>query len=76
MDNAMIENEVNDKIAKVSDLLEQIERLNELINFQKSEQADASTIRQYEFMRQESVVALEQLLKEFKLVFPSIEIAA
>lgn len=72
----MISYELEDKIARVSDILEQIEELNKLLDFQQENNADASTIRQYEFMRQEFVNELSALLKTFKLDFQSLNIAA
>lgn len=72
----MIQHTVEEKIARISDILEQIQELNELIEFQVTHQADQSTIRQYESMRKLFVNELSDLLKEFKLDFPSFEIAA
>ena len=72
----MAANETNKKTTRISDILEQIEELNKLIDFQRTHHADASTIRQYEFMRKTFVDELSGLLKDFKLQFPSIEIAA
>lgn len=72
----MVAPDVELKIARVSDILEQIQELNKLIEFQQMHEADASTVRQYEFMRQQFVAELETLLKEFKLSFPSLDIAA
>ena len=44
---------VNDKIARISDILEQVERLNEMVDFHKSKSGEQSMMRQYEEMRQE-----------------------
>jgi len=63
----MIDHKLDQKIARVSDILEQIEELNKLLDFQKENDADASTIRQYEFMRQAFVSELSELLKTFRL---------
>lgn len=72
----MISYELEEKIANVSDILEQIEELNKLLDFQKENDADASTIRQYELMRQEFMNELSALLKTFKLNFQALNIAA
>lgn len=72
----MTENVIHEKIARISDILEQIETLNNLIDFQKENHAEFSTIQQYEYMRKEFVEELGELLKEFKLRFPFLEVAA
>lgn len=72
----MIAQDVEEKIARVSDILEQIESLNKVLEFQQANDGDASTIRQYEYMRQGFIDELSELLKEFKLQVQGMNIAA
>lgn len=73
---SMASNELDKRTSRISDILEQIEELNKLIEFQRIHHADDSTISQYEYMRKGFVDELSLLLQDFKLRFPSIEIAA
>ncbi|MBP8240544.1 MAG: hypothetical protein KAX50_11310 [Saprospiraceae bacterium] len=72
----MVHTDLDEKIARVSDILEQIEDLNQLLDFQQSNGADASTIRQYEFMRDTFVQELRSLLKSFRLELVEPGVAA
>ena len=58
---------VNDKIARISDILEQVERLNEMVDFHKSKSGEQSIMRQYEEMRQEFLEELAGLLADFRI---------
>jgi hypothetical protein len=58
---------VNDKIARISDLLEQVERLNAMVDFHKNKSGEASMMRQYEEMRQEFLQELAGLLADFRI---------
>lgn len=42
---------VNDKIARISDILEQVEQLNEMVDFHKNKSDEPSMMRQCEEMR-------------------------
>ncbi|TAK43581.1 MAG: hypothetical protein EPO28_05830, partial [Saprospiraceae bacterium] len=53
---------VNDKIARISDILEQVERLNEMVDFHKNKSSEQSMMRQYVEMRQEFLQELVKLL--------------
>ncbi|MFP4342882.1 MAG: hypothetical protein ACLFQO_20750 [Cyclobacteriaceae bacterium] len=55
------------KVARISDIIEQIEGLNEMIDLHRKHQGDASTTSQYEYMRDEFVKELNELMKDFKL---------
>lgn len=55
------------KVARISDIIEQIEGLNEMIDLHHKHQGDASTISQYEYIRDEFVKELSELMKDFKL---------
>ena len=46
------------KVARISDIIEQIEDLNRMIELHRSHQGDQSTISQYEYMRGEFVKEL------------------
>jgi hypothetical protein len=72
----MYKEEKVDNATRVSDILEQISALNELIQFQKANNAPASTTHQYEFMRNEFLEELRGLLETFRLRFQGLEIAA
>jgi hypothetical protein len=55
------------KVARISDIIEQIEGLNEMIDYHRKHEGDASTISQYEYMRDDFVKELNELMLEFKL---------
>ena len=55
------------KVARISDIIEQIEELNKMIDIHRSHQGDVSTISQYEYMRDEFIKELNDLMKDFKL---------
>lgn len=67
---------INDKIIRVSDILKQIDKLNKMVEFHQTHDGDDSTIRQYEYMRQQFVMELDELLKSFQLTVQPIEKAA
>ena len=56
---------LNDKIARISDILEQIERLNEMVDFHKNKSDERSMLWQYEDMRQEFFRELAKLMADF-----------
>ena len=56
-----------EKVARISDIIEQIEELNKMIDFHRSHQGDLSTIAQYQYMRKEFVKELNELMVDFKL---------
>jgi hypothetical protein len=64
------------KVARISDIIEQIEDLNKMIELHRNNDGDASTIAQYEFMRTQFVNELNTLLKDFKLDVRLAESAA
>lgn len=67
---------IDEKIARISDVLEQIQELNKMLDFLAKNQADDSSIRQYTFMRKNFVKELSVLLKDFKLGLIPTELAA
>jgi flagellar hook-associated protein FlgK len=69
----MVKIELDERIARVSDILEQIHDLNKLIQVLVKEKGDASSIRQYMYMRNEFVKELKQILKGFDLKVEPLE---
>jgi hypothetical protein len=59
--------DLSEKAARVSDILEQIDKLNERIDFHHTHSKEMSMKTQYEYMRQQFVEELQGLLKDFKL---------
>jgi len=59
--------EIDEKTARVSDLLEQIDRLNQMIEFHKNKSGELSMMRQYEEMRNEFLTELKEILTNFKI---------
>jgi hypothetical protein len=56
-----------EKVARISDIIEQIEELNKMIDLHRGHQGDLSTITQYEYMRSTFVKELNELMGDFKL---------
>lgn len=56
-----------ENIARASDILEQINNLNEMVDFHKNESKELSMMRQYEAMREDFLKELENILTEFKI---------
>jgi len=63
----MLSEIVEEKIVRVTDILEQIEELNRMIDFHRQNNRDASTIAQYEYMRQKFAHELRDLFRGFRL---------
>jgi hypothetical protein len=59
--------QIDEKIARISDILEQIERLNQMVDFHKNQSGEESMMRQYENMRNEFLRELEKSLSSFKI---------
>ena len=59
--------QIDEKTARISDILEQIERLNQMVDFHKNQSGEESMMRQYEDMRNEFLRELETLLSTFKI---------
>jgi len=55
------------KAARVSDILEQIEQLNKMVDFHENESKEPVMMRQYEALRKDFIKELENLLAEFNL---------
>lgn len=63
----MSEVQISEHIARISDILEQIEQLNRMIAFHKHESREDSMRRQYEEIRQGFLEELKGLLSEFQI---------
>ena len=59
--------EIDEKIVRVSDILEQIDKLNQMIDFHKNESGEASMLSQYQEMRDEFLSELREILSKFKI---------
>ena len=59
---------LDDKIARVADILEQIENLNKVIHFHQTNDGNNSTINQYQYMKRKFIKELSGLLNLFQLV--------
>ena len=58
-------NIVNDKIVRVSDILEQIDGLNKMIKVHE-ENTDASMLKQYQYMKNQFLEELNTILNDFQ----------
>lgn len=64
MDSLTISDEI---IVRISEILEQVDKLNRQIAFHKQHEGDLSTIRQYEYLRVRFARELQDLLREYHL---------
>lgn len=62
----MSEVKIQEDIARASDILEQINKLNEMVAFHKKE-SELSMMRQYEDMRSNFLKELEDILNGFSI---------
>ena len=67
---------IEEKTARVSDILEQVEQLNHMIEFHKNQSGEESMRRQYEDMRNEFLKELKAILASFKINIQIKDIAA
>lgn len=58
---------MNDKIVRVSDILEQIDELNRMIEVHGDNSEESSMLSQYKHMKEEFVKELNSILQEFQL---------
>ncbi|WP_428660474.1 hypothetical protein [Runella sp.] len=64
---------ISERAARAADILESIEELNKMIAFHREQSKDDSMRNQYEFMRQELLKELNELLASYQI---SIQVAA
>ena len=58
---------MNDKIVRVSDILEQIDELNKMIEIHQDSSGESSMLSQYKHMKDEFIKELSSILQEFQL---------
>jgi len=57
----------DEKIVQIGDILEQIASLNRRIAFHRQNNGDASTVSQYEYLRERLTDELSELLRAYQL---------
>lgn len=72
----MQEHIFEEKIARIADVLEQIDELNKMIDFHLSNDEKNTSVEQYEFIRRKYTLELSNLLADFKLNPRFAELAA
>ncbi len=63
----MIKVQLKENISRISDILEQLDKLNQMIAFHQEESGEVSMIRQYEEMKGRFVEELANLLLDFQI---------
>jgi hypothetical protein len=63
----MKQNNSQQKIARITDILEQIETLNHQIDLHKNKDGDKASIEQYEYPKVDFLKELNDLMLSFKL---------
>lgn len=59
--------QIDEKIARVADILEQVDKLNQMIEFHRDQSGEMSMARQYEEMRSEFLDELRDILSNFNI---------
>lgn len=59
--------QIQENTARASDILEQINKLNEMVDFHKNESKELSMMRQYEAIRKDFLKELENILNKFNI---------
>lgn len=72
----MIAIQTEEKIARISDILEQVDKLNNMVDYHKNESKELSMMRQYQAMRNEFLEELKTLLTDFRVSVNVDEVAA
>ncbi len=72
----MTTTQTDEKIIRISDVLEQIDKLNNIIKFHKNESGELSMMRQYQAMRSDFLEELQTLLTQFEITVKIGELAA
>ncbi len=63
----MNQKQIQENTARASDILEQINKLNEMVDFHKNESKELSMMRQYEAIREDFLKELENILNKFNI---------
>jgi hypothetical protein len=58
---------MDDKIVKISNIMEQVGKLNKLIDMHRHQTKDRSMLEQYETMRSQFIKELKGLLENFEI---------
>lgn len=66
----------HEKITRISDILEQVDKLNNMVDFHKNESKELSMMRQYQAMRSGFLEELKTLLTDFHISVKIDEVAA
>lgn len=72
----MQEQVFEEKIARIADVLEQIDELNKMIDFHQLNDESNTSVQQYEFIKKKYTLELSNLLADFKLTPRFAELAA
>ncbi len=67
---------MNETINRISDILEQVDKLNNMVDYHKNESKELSMMRQYQAMRSEFLEELKTLLTNFHISVKIDEVAA
>lgn len=59
------------QITRVTDILEQIDTLNQMIDWHKAQSNNVSMLTQYEYMKHDFVKELNTILIDFKIQLPA-----
>ena len=59
--------QMDEKIARVADILEQVDKLNHMIEFHRDQSGEKSMVKQYEEMRSEFLDELREILSNFDI---------
>lgn len=59
--------QIEEKIARVVDILEQVDKLNHMIEFHRGQSGEKSMARQYEEMRSDFLDELREILANFDI---------
>lgn len=62
-----MDNSIDNKIVRVTDILEEVNELNKMIDLHKGKLGNPSMLSQYEYMKTEFVKELNSILQLFQL---------
>jgi len=68
--------QTEEKISRISDILEQIDKLNNMVKFHKNESGELSMMHQYQAMRSDFLEELQTLFTQFDITVKIGELAA
>jgi hypothetical protein len=65
--------QIDEKIIQIADVLDQIERLNQMVDFHLNQSGEESMRLQYEYMRRQFVTKLNDLIQSFQWMVQPLE---